>query len=256
MDLYFELMQYPVFSIGTLKKYYDNEESARTALKRLIKRKRVQRIRNNMYTCTSGEYASPIADRFQIASVITKTSVVSHHTALEYYGAINQVFYEVYVSSETKFNDFSFDGYTYECVPTKISEGIEKIGLSGGVRITDKERTIVDSIKDMGKISGIEEVDSAIPLMTGIDETKVLKYLKAYKNKSLYQKVGFMLFQYRKILHLSEYFFDECRFNIGKNKAYLSVDSHENVYSNEWRLMVPKEMFDIKSGGEITNDRV
>jgi predicted transcriptional regulator of viral defense system len=147
MDLYFELMQYPVFSMDTVKKYYDNEESGRSALKRLIRRNHVQRIRNNMYTCISGESMAPLANRFQIASSITKTACVSYHTAMEYYGVIDQVFYEVYVSSETKFNTFIYDGYTYTYVPDKISLGIEKVEFSGGVRITDKERTIVDTIK-------------------------------------------------------------------------------------------------------------
>ena len=256
MDLYFELMKYPVFSIETVKKYYNKEESARTALKRLIQKGHVQRIRNNMYTCISGESASPITDRFQIASAVTKTSFVSHHTALEYYGVMDQVFYEVYVSSETKFNEFSFDGYTYVYVPSKISDGIEEIEFSGGVRITDKERTIVDSIKDIDRISGIEEVDSAIPLMTGIDGNKVLNYLKAYDNKSLYQKVGFMLSRHNESLHLSENFVDVCKSHFGKNKAYLSTDNQENAYMKEWKLIVPKGMRDQKNGGEIINDRI
>ena len=43
-----------------------------------------------------------VANRFQIASAITPSSYVSYHTAFEYYGIADQVFYEVFVGSETR----------------------------------------------------------------------------------------------------------------------------------------------------------
>lgn len=36
----------------------------------------------------------------------------------------NQVFYEVYVSSETKFNHFEYDHVTYKYVASRINEGV------------------------------------------------------------------------------------------------------------------------------------
>ena len=37
MKLYFELLKYPVFTMEYVSQYYDNIESARSAVKRLIK---------------------------------------------------------------------------------------------------------------------------------------------------------------------------------------------------------------------------
>lgn len=256
MNIYYELMKYPVFSIDTLKEYYTNEESARSAVKRLIKKGTVLKIRNNLYTCVSGETLSPIANRFQIASAINETSFVSHHTALEYYGAIDQVFYEVYVSSKKKFNTFEFDGYTYISVADKIFEGIEKIQLSNGVKISDKERTIIDSIKDMNKISGPEEVNSAIPLMASLDENRLLKYLKLYNNKSLYQRVGFMLEQYKDVLGISDAFFQRCKEIAGNTKSGIYDEGGETVYNPKWKLLVPKDLLTLKNGGDFTDDRI
>ena len=96
---------------------------------------------------------APVANRFQIASKITPTSYVSHHTAMEYYGITDQVYYDVYVASETSFREFEFDGYTYRYVASKDMEGVETPALSGGIRITNRERTLVDCIKDMYKIA-------------------------------------------------------------------------------------------------------
>ena len=103
MNLYFELLKTPIFKVEDVNKYYNNVDSARSAIKRLMKENMVVRIRNNMYTCISGETGQPIANRFQIACNITPTSYISHHTAMEDYGITNQVFYEVYVSSYTKY---------------------------------------------------------------------------------------------------------------------------------------------------------
>ena len=157
MDLYYNLLKYPVFSVETIQPYYNNKESARTAMKRLISKGMVTKIRRNLYTCISGETDAPVANRYQIASAITPTSYVTHHTAMEYYGITDQVFYEVYVASETSFNRFSFDGYTYRYVKTNFLDGVENVKYSGNIRVTDKERTILDSIKDMDKIAGMYE---------------------------------------------------------------------------------------------------
>ena len=36
MDLYYNLLKYPVFSVETIQPYYNNKESARTAMKRPV----------------------------------------------------------------------------------------------------------------------------------------------------------------------------------------------------------------------------
>lgn len=135
-------------------------DSARSAIKRLMKEGMVAKIRNNMYTCIGGETGAPVANRFQIASKITPTSYVSHHTAMEYYGITDQVYYDVYVASETSFREFEFDGYTYRYVASNDMEGVETPALSGGIRITNRERTLVDCVKDMDKIAGIRRSDT------------------------------------------------------------------------------------------------
>ena len=116
MNLYYELLQYPVFSMKEVNALYSSERTARAALGKLLKENMVLKIRNGLYTCVSGENGGPVANRFQVASAITPSSYVSHHTAFEYYGTVDQVFYEVYVGSETRFHDFEFDGYTYHYV--------------------------------------------------------------------------------------------------------------------------------------------
>lgn len=41
----------------------------------------------------------PIPTRYQIASKLAEDACISHHSAFEFYGYANQVFYEVYVAT-------------------------------------------------------------------------------------------------------------------------------------------------------------
>ena len=237
LNLYFKLLKTPVFTVEDVNKYYDNMDSARSAIKRLMKEGMVAKIRNNMYTCISGETGAPVANRFQIASKITPTSYVSHHTAMEYYGITDQVYYDVYVASETSFREFEFDGYTYRYVASNDMEGVETPALSGGIRITNRER-----------IAGIEEVIQDIGSMKRMQEKRVLKYLDLLSNQFLYQKMGFLLSEYKEKMGLSDEFFDTCKSQIGKSKRYLTKDMSSGRYVDEWKLVIPENIYNMKNG--------
>ena len=249
MNLYYKLLQYPVFSMKEVNALYSSERTARVALGKLLKENMVLKIRNGLYTCVSGENGGPVANRFQVASAITPSSYVSHHTAFEYYGIVDQVFYEVYVGSETRFHDFEFDGYTYHFVKEQMKDGIVSPEFSGGVRITDKERTIADSIKDLNLIAGLEEVLSCVVSVNSIDEKKMLSYLAGYNSAFLYKKIGFIFSEYQTELGISENFIKICKDRSGNSKRYLTNGISEPGYSGEWKLVYPKNIKRMKNGG-------
>ena len=224
MNLYYELLQYPVFSMKEVNALYSSERTARAALGKLLKENMVLKIRNGLYTCVSGENGGPVANRFQVASAITPSSYVSHHT------------------------DFEFDGYTYHYVKEQMKEGIVSPEYSGGVRITDKERTIVDSIKDINLIAGLEEVLSCVMSVNSIDETKLLKYLAGYDSAFLYQKTGFIFSEYQTELGISNDFIKICNNRSGNSKRYLTNGISEPGYSGEWKLVYPKNFKRMKNG--------
>lgn len=254
MNLYYELLKRPVFTMEDAQAYYNNISSARSAVKRLLDQGMVAKIRRNLYTCISGETGVPVANRFQIASSLTETSYVTHHTAMEFYGITDQVFYEVYVSSETEFKSFSFDGYTYRFIKPRISDGVEEVKFSGGVRVTDKERTILDSIKDMDWISGFEEVISNVGAIKRVKEERLVRYLAMYDNQFLYQKTGYILSHVKSKLGLSDSFFSLCKEKAGKSSRYLSSDYKSGKFDAAWNLVVPDILFQTKNGGMIDAD--
>ena len=158
MDVFTELAKHPVFTIDDVKKLTDNEKTAYSQLDRLMKKELVKKVRKNIYSVVNPTTGQLVATRYQIACAITDTAYISHHSAFEYYGVANQVFYEVYVSSETRFNHFDYDNVTYKYVASRMKEGIVEAKNTTGVRITDLERTVIDSIRDFNKIGGFEEL--------------------------------------------------------------------------------------------------
>ena len=252
MSLYFELLQKPIFSVEDVADRYEKISGARSAIKSLVRQGMAVKIRNNMYTCISGETGNPVANRFQIASSITSTSYVTHHSALEYYGVTDQVFHEVYVASWKPFSEFDFNGYSFRYVHSLHLDGVETPLMSGNIRITDKERTLIDCINDMDKIGGIEEVLACISNLKKLREGHLLQYLAMYGNQFLYQKAGYLLAKNQKILGLSDEFFKTCLEKIGKSKRYLSSDYKNGKYDSTWQLVIPEAIYSMKNG-EIEN---
>ena len=253
MDVYTQMAKYPVFSINDVIKLTGNEKTAYSQLNRLMKKGLVKKIRKNIYSVVNPATGLILATRYQIACAITNTAYISHHSAFEYYGLANLVFYEEYVSSETKFNHFDYDHVTYKYVASKMKEGVVEAKNTAGVIITDIERTVIDSIRDFNKIGGFEELINCLEGVHYLDETKLKGYLDIYNTQGLFQKVGFLLDHYRKEMQLSKEFLGYCKSKIGKSIRYLVSEAKENsFYNSEWGLMVPEGLFEITDqGGDI-----
>ena len=77
------MLKFFVFTIEDINLFYNNINSARSALRRLLTSGKAIKIRKNLYTCISMETGAPVANRFQIASYINNNAYISHHTAME-----------------------------------------------------------------------------------------------------------------------------------------------------------------------------
>ena len=126
---YNELTKYSVFSFSHVTSLAGNEKTAYSMLARLVSKGLVKKIRNNMYSCVNPATGGVLASRYQIACASSSSAYISHHTAFEFYGLANQVFYEMYVASESRFRDFEFEGISYKCIASKMSTGVIKPGV-------------------------------------------------------------------------------------------------------------------------------
>ena len=204
-----------------------------------VKKGYIKRIKHNLYCLISLETNDSIADKFLIASSITETSFISHHSAFEFYGYYNQVYNVVNVSSISKFDSFEFEDNKYSFINVNSNDFVEEIR---GVKVSSIERTIVDSIKDSGKLCELEETLNCIKLIPYISIKDILKYLEQINSKMLYKKVGVILSLFKDQFDIPESFFDKCHEFSDSVKGYFDKNKNSLIYNSEWKIYIYKDL--------------
>lgn len=243
LEYYQKLLKIKCFSFHDAVEIFGEEQKTRNILYVLKKKGLLQSIRRNYYVVISLETKEPVASPFEIASAITENSYISHHSALEFYGLANQVFSDIFVSTERPFREFDFDGRWYRCIETPKQFGIT---VQKTIKVTDLERTLLDSIKDFDRIGGLEELLRCLEMVTVVNEDKLITYLENYHNHFLVQKAGYF-FSFFPRIKLSNSFFSYCKKNIGNSTRYLYYDlkDENKVFVNEWKLCVPENILQL-----------
>ena len=251
MKYYPTLAKKPSFTLNDAIAIIGSKESASKALNSMIRNGSVHRIRNNLYTCFNFNAGDDYASRFQIATRINEDSFIGFHSAFEFRGFYNQTFFEMQVCSSKKFSPFEYEGYRYKWFLSPSPIQIENIQ---NIRVTTIERTIVDSIRMLGKAIGMEELVQCLNLIHEVNEDKILEMLSIYNQERLYRKVGYVLSFYKSTLSLSEEFFNSCKAKgVLSNKGYLVNSDKENlVFDSTWGLYAYGNLKHLTSkGGEF-----
>lgn len=248
MKYFKELSNYTTFSLNDASNIIGNIPATKKYLSQMVKNGYINKIRKDLYTCYDVALNQDCANRFQIGSSINKNSYISYHSAFEFYGFYNQMYYEVQVSTNKKFTPFEYDGYSYECF---INDKDIQIDTIQGVKVTSIERTIVDSINMLGKVMDINEFIKCLELVHLLDESKLLEVLETYNREILYRKVGYILSLYKDEFKLSDSFFKECLSKgVTKNRGYLvNSDKFELVFNSYWGLYVYPNLKTINNKG-------
>ena len=254
MELYKELVPLRCFTRNDLIKLSGSENSADWHIRNYLKKGYIERIRRDLYAVISLETGQAIANRFQIASKATDDACVVCHSAFEYYGYANQVFYDVYFCSNKRIRPFEYDGINY--CPVSSSVKLPSIDMPARVRVTSLEETVIDSIENMEKAGGLEELLRCLMLVPSLDEEKLLNALSSYEKGNLYQKAGYILETLKDELHLSPSFFNECVSHSSASKTYLSARQDDFVLHEDWKLYAPKNLKSYVDKGVSDYDAV
>jgi predicted transcriptional regulator of viral defense system len=252
LKYYKEFLELQCFTRADAERMTGNAETAGSLLTNYQKNGYIDSVKRNLYVAMSLETKQAVPNRYRIASHIADGAYISHHSAFEYYGCANQVFYEVYVSGDKRFTSFEYDDIAYRYVAPRLNVGVET--KPDGVCVTDMERTVLDNINDFEKIGGLEELLRCLELIPRIDEKKLLEYLEQYGKQFLYQKTGYILNHLKDQLRLSDSFFEICERKVSKSVRYFynGIEHEQNAFDNRWQLFVPKNLSKIVSqGGEL-----
>jgi predicted transcriptional regulator of viral defense system len=245
-----EFHQLKIFHKKDVLSFAQDENAVKELLRRYKKLGLISQIRRDLYVVNDLADKTNLATKFEIASRITSSSYLAYHAALEYYGLANQVFYELYVSSDERFNNFEYEGINYTYCDSRILVGVVNPPMDSLVKVTDLERTVVDCIDCIGRSGGLEELIASFSLITFLKEEQLLNYLKAYNKQVLYQKAGLILSYFQNEMKLSDNFFIECRSQISNSIRYLTDPNESNTYFKEWKLYAPENILSfLEQGG-------
>lgn len=248
MKYYENLLELGCFDRQALVKLTGSAAAATDLIYDYQKKGYIERVRRDLYAVISLETKQPLLNRYQIASSIFPDACVSHHSAFELYGYANQVFYECYVATKSRFLDFDYAGITYHRVERKDDLDVT---ISGKTTFTGIEQTVVDSIRDFEKIAGFEEVVRCLLMIPELKEDKLEKCLERCGNGFLYQKCGYLMEQLQPELKISDDFLAMCEKRVSGSKRQLLNDEKNTVYHKRWNLYAPPSLRTLINKGGL-----
>lgn len=244
MTRYEKIIYEKVFTFEDICKLTGNVNTSKSLIKAELDKKHIQKIKHNLYVVCDLQNQKPIGMPYEIASKITKDAYISYRSALEYYAKVQSTSRIVCISSKRKFENVRFKGYSYKYFNNSGTFGISN---KKGIRITDKERTVLDCINKPELAGGDENLVNYLELVGRLNGNKILKYLSNYNSKKLYTKVGFMLEWLNYVFRVEQDVINYCQSRKTKTKYYFNAKTKDNILVSKWGLRVPRV---ILAGGE------
>jgi predicted transcriptional regulator of viral defense system len=183
-----------------------------------------------------------------VPGTLRPDAVVAFHSALELHGVANQVFQTVYYLSTRPRKDLVFEATTYHCVvpPRRLVLGRRldfQVEVSpDNVRVTGRERSLVDCLLFLENSGGVEELDRCLAMFPSFDLEIVLTYLKLLRRPWLYARLGYLLDRHAEELFFSGKWRDALLRRLPRGVAYLGRKQPGCRWVPTWNLMVPETL--------------
>lgn len=199
-------------------------------------------------------------DPFLIATKLTEDAVLSHHTALEFHGRAYSVHEYFTYSASSPLSRFMFRSHVFHGVKfprvlrLKGKETFDVLNADRAgmeVRVTNLERTLVDTLNRPDVSGSWEEIWRSLELVEFFDLDRVVEYALLLQNATTAAKVGFFLEQHREALMVEEQHLKPLRKSRPRQPHYLDRGKREpGRMVSEWNLIVPVEVLE-RAWGEI-----
>ena len=215
---------------------------------------RLLRVRRGLFAVVppgadAGTY--PV-DPYLVAAKLTRDSVLSHHTALEFHGRAYSMWQQVTYSASRPLEKFTFRSHVFQ--GTRFPEAMrrsgkehfevltrERAGLA--VRVASLERTLVDALDRPHLSGGWEEVWRSLESVEFFDLDRVVEYALLLENSTTAAKVGFFLDQHRDVLMVEERHLRPLREMRPRQPHYLDRNRRDpGSLAADWNLVIPAEV--------------
>ena len=152
-------------------------------------------------------------DPYLVATKLTKDSVLSHHTALEFHGRAYSVWQQITYSASRPLDKLTFRSHVFR--GTRFPEALRRVGKEHfevlgreragvPVRVASLERTLVDVLDRPHQSGGWEEIWRSLESVEFFDLDRVVEYTLLLDNATTAARVGFFLDQHCEDLMVDE----------------------------------------------------
>jgi predicted transcriptional regulator of viral defense system len=262
------LERHPVFTLEEFKAFLDenasvNEWTQKNLLAYYKRKGRILGVKRGLYAVVplGMEPDRFLPDPFLIAAKMAEDSVLSHHTALEFYGSAYSVQNRFIYLSRVQRKKLPWRGYDFKSVlfpsallqKKKESFGIrteDRRGLQ--VKVTGLERTMVDVFDRPDLGGGWEEIWRSIDLVDYLNLEEVVKYTLLLDNSTTVAKVGFYLEQNRERLMVDNSYLKRLRKKRPPTPRNMERTGNQpGKFVSSWNLVVPRPVYE-KAWEEVT----
>ena len=192
-----------------------------------------------------------IVDKMLVGAKVASDSILAYRSALEFHGLSRSVQSEVTFLSDRVIHAFEFNGILYRRVANPISLRRHKKTLlyvtqatycNNAIKITNRERTLVDSIHRPDLSGNLEEIIHAIQACPSIETQIICKYLLDLQLPSVLCKTGFLLEKYGAKTGVKSEQLEILRKHLPKFVPYLDENDKRVRFDRRLHLFVPKRL--------------
>ena len=244
--VYKEFYRTKVALVEDAKAFLGDYRKAVLALNGLAEKKYAKKIKRGLYAIVPFENAPDVQENFVpnkilVANKFTSNSFLSHHTALEVHGAADKEMYVNFITTSNRVPSLTYKGMKYFCIKTLHFFGNEeKDFLDNRINVSDKERTIIDCLRNLNYSYGFDEIKRAVPKLAPFDFEKIFSYMKKINEVSLFSRVGYTFSLLRAEAATPDWFIEKCKGELTNRTYYLdNTKKGSSKHVKEWKLMVP-----------------
>lgn len=190
-----------VFGLEDALPYWSSSHMARKALSRLVKSGWLERIERGLYMILpleAGPEGRWSEDPLILANQMAPTGAVGYWSALRYWGMTEQVprttFVQItYRRSQPRVTIHGMEFQFITVVERKLFGLVQQMGDGLPFRITDREKTLIDSCDRPDLSGGIIQVVQALHSGEPIDWHNVDIYLARMGSGAIYKRLGYLV---------------------------------------------------------------
>lgn len=213
-------------------------------LHRLHQKGWVRRISKGVYILLplSADSQTPYTqNEWVIASRLLSPSYVGFRTILQHYGWTEQLPHPIFVASPKRKKNLVIQGVSYQFVTLSEKKffGVEEISIDGlSIKVSEREKTILDCLDHLEYAGGITEVSKALwNAREELDWEKLLSYGIRMGDSAILKRLGYLT----ELLRIADAFFlEEVEKHLKKGYSLLDPSAgHRNGKRiSRWRLIL------------------